>query len=181
PGHRGGKRPRRPGGGALPMRSVASGPNFALPCGGPAAARGVAGTRLVRLPLLPSGPDGVCRLPLRRAWPPARTRRGCRQFPRSDLKRFDSSAAAPVRIPSSSAVNPAHLRSSRHPKTLRFGASEDTLLSLEVPDLPLRTSSRVGWRRGWDSNPRGGSHRQVDFESTPLRPLRYPSTCKRSI
>ena len=31
------------------------------------------------------------------------------------------------------------------------------------------------WRRGWDSNPRGGSHRQVDFESTPLRPLRYPS------
>jgi len=28
----------------------------------------------VRLPLLPSGPDGVCRLPLRRAWPPAGTR-----------------------------------------------------------------------------------------------------------
>src|SRR5512145_912461 len=30
----------------------------------------------VRLPLLPSGPDGICRLPLRRAWPPAHPRRG---------------------------------------------------------------------------------------------------------
>src|SRR5512145_235493 len=37
------------------------------------------------------------------------------------------------------------------------------------------------WRRGWDSNPRGGSHRQVDFESTPLRPLRYPSARRNGI
>jgi hypothetical protein len=32
------------------------------------------------------------------------------------------------------------------------------------------------WRRGWDSNPRAPlSTGQVDFESTPLRPLRYLS------
>src|SRR3990172_9249489 len=84
PGHRGGKRLRRlGGGGALPMRSVASGLNFALPCGGPPAARGVAGTRIVRLPLLPSGPDGICRLPLRRARRPGGPRRGRPQLLRS--------------------------------------------------------------------------------------------------
>ena len=32
------------------------------------------------------------------------------------------------------------------------------------------------WRRGWDSNPRARLFTgQVDFESTPLRPLRYLS------
>ena len=40
---------------------------------------------------------------------------------------------------------------------------------------PTQAKGTKEWRRGWDSNPRGGSHRQVDFESTPLRPLRYPS------
>ena len=34
------------------------------------------------------------------------------------------------------------------------------------------------WRRGWDSNPRAPLLTgQVDFESTPLRPLRYLSVC----
>jgi hypothetical protein len=35
---------------------------------------------------------------------------------------------------------------------------------------------RISWRRGWDSNPRAPLFTgQVDFESTPLRPLRYLS------
>jgi hypothetical protein len=35
---------------------------------------------------------------------------------------------------------------------------------------------RISWRRGWDSNPRAPLLTgQVDFESTPLRPLRYLS------
>ena len=37
------------------------------------------------------------------------------------------------------------------------------------------------WRRGWDSNPRGASRRQDDFESPPLRPLRYPSARDKDI
>ena len=32
-----------------------------------------------------------------------------------------------------------------------------------------------GWRRGWDSNPRAPVKGQGDFESPPLRPLRYLS------
>ena len=31
------------------------------------------------------------------------------------------------------------------------------------------------WRRGWDSNPRDPVKGQDDFESSPLRPLRYLS------
>ena len=31
------------------------------------------------------------------------------------------------------------------------------------------------WRRRWDSNPRAGLNRQLDFESSSLRPLRYVS------
>ena len=33
----------------------------------------------------------------------------------------------------------------------------------------------INWRRRWDSNPRAGVIRQLDFESSSLRPLRYVS------
>ena len=39
-----------------------------------------------------------------------------------------------------------------------------------------RKGTSLLWRRGWDSNPRASLlTRQIDFESTPLRPLRYLS------
>ena len=42
-----------------------------------------------------------------------------------------------------------------------------------------RKATRLLWRRGWDSNPRASLlTRQIDFESTPLRPLRYLSAEK---
>ncbi len=47
---------------------------------------------------------------------------------------------------------------------------------MPFPSFVLHLVSNEAWRRGWDSNPRALLFtRQIDFESTPLRPLRYLS------
>ena len=49
---------------------------------------------------------------------------------------------------------------------------------VHTPGPPTNKPPRgrlIGWRRGWDSNPRAGKTRPSDFESAPLWPLRYLS------
>ena len=46
----------------------------------------------------------------------------------------------------------------------------------------IKSCEGFDWRRGWDSNPRAPLLTgQVDFESTPLRPLRYLSFIDRMV
>ena len=206
----------------------------------------------VRLPLLPSGPDGVRRLPLRRAWPPAHPRgppygrsRGARknslgesgrrfkngsgrrrrpaEFGSTEWRRgWDSPPTLGLHASGLRAASPGCRRPLRHGHPVRAEAVRLSFLpapslaphppvrrrKLRSSNQPHRPSQRGSrslaafpparrrparfeshpwqgstkeWRRGWDSNPRGGSHRQVDFESTPLRPLRYPSARGKAV
>jgi hypothetical protein len=57
-----------------------------------------------------------------------------------------------------------------------LGIAPRSMQPTRPPPVNQGAATAGSWRRGWDSNPRAPLFTgQVDFESTPLRPLRYLS------